>query len=107
VEKLEVLLLLKREPLRAWDNDAVCQRLYTSAASSDRRLRDLVEQGLITVANEPIQYQYNSQSDNDRLVTELAEAYRMRSVAVISLIYSQTSNQVKAFADAFKLRKEK
>jgi predicted ArsR family transcriptional regulator len=107
VEQLEVLLLLKAESERSWNADEVSQKLCTASESAAKRLADLATLGLISVQQPPLTYRYAAQEAGDRLIASLADVYKERRVAVISLIYSKPTDQVKAFADAFRLRKEK
>jgi hypothetical protein len=108
VEQLEVLLLLRADPAREWDAAAVSQALCTSLESVTKRLAGLRAQGLLAGSGEAGgRYRYGpSTAEQNHLVGALAEAYRERRVAVITLIYSKPADPVQAFADAFKLRKE-
>lgn len=107
VEQLETLLLLRGQPDREWSAQAVSQALYTQPEAAAMRLTDLHARGLLTVTEGPERlYRYRpATGDQDRLIGQLADVYRERRVAVISLIYSKPLNQVQAFADAFKFRK--
>ena len=108
VEQLEVLLLLRGAPDQVWTATAVGQALYTSAAAAVKRLTDLAAGGLVTVlpGDDP-GYRFSPADDSRRdMVDRLAEAYSQRRVAVISLIYSKPNDQVQAFSDAFRLRKD-
>jgi hypothetical protein len=108
VEQLEVLLLLRADPSREWDAAAVSHALCTSPESVAKRLAGLRTRGLLAGGEgDGGRYRYGpATAEHDRLAGALAEAYRERRVAVITLIYSKPADQVQAFADAFKLRKE-
>ena len=108
VEQLEVLLLLRTESDRDWTASGVSQKLYTPPAAAAMRLDDLQQQGFLsTKALAEKAYRYRSAgSEFDQLVDRLAEFYKERRVTIISLIYSKPHQQVQAFADAFKLRKD-
>lgn len=106
VEQLEALLLLKSQPDRNWTVEAVAKGLYTPAAAAAMRLADLHAHGLVALKD--AHYRYSPATPElDSLVDQLADIYRERRVSVITLIYSKPSSQVQAFADAFKLRREK
>jgi hypothetical protein len=110
VEQLEVLLLLRREAEQDWSAAAVGQALSTSTAAAGMRLTDLTSRGFLaaTSAGSETTYRYASVApERERLVDLLATTYAERRVAVISLIYSKPNDQVRAFADAFRLRKDK
>ena len=108
VEQLEVLLLLRADPGKEWTAADVGQGIYTSPAAAVMRLQDLAGRGLLAVAAGPDpRYRYRpADSARARLVDLVAETYRERRVAVITLIYSRPSDRVQAFADAFRLRKD-
>ena len=108
VEQLEVLLLLRGAPDREWTAAAVGQALYTSPAAAAKRLTDLAAGGLAAVLpGDASTYRYLPADDARRLMVDrLAEAYTQRRVAVVSLIYSKPNDQVQAFSDAFRLRKD-
>jgi hypothetical protein len=106
--QLETLLMMRREPERAWTCDALTKLLYLRAEDCGAIFSDLVARGLVQrAALEPPQFQYRSQGPaTDSLVDELAAAYQERRVAVITQIYSKPINKVQTFADAFRFRKE-
>jgi hypothetical protein len=107
VEQLEVLLLLRAHPDQDWTTEAVGQTLYTPPAAAEMRLDDLLQHGFVTAGSPPHKsYRYRTLNKDDRLIAELADLYRERRVTVISLIYSKPHQQVQAFADAFKLRRQ-
>jgi hypothetical protein len=108
VEQLEVLLLLRQDPQKQWTADSVSQVLYTPAAAAAMRLVDLVSRHLAVRDDSQQNYAYQPSSmELGKIIDELANVYRDRRVAVISLIYSKPSDHVKAFADAFKFRQDK
>jgi hypothetical protein len=105
VEQLETLLLLRSDPQKLWTVDEVSHALYTQSAAAQMRLGDLQARGLLA-AHADDRWQYGATGDADELVGRLADLYRDRRVTVITLIYSKPQQQVQAFADAFKLRKD-
>jgi len=90
IEQLEILLLLFEENDRAWSPTDVAARLYIQPDSARDRLTDLANKGLATCRLDPEpRYQYtNSDGRRHLLVRELLEAYRIRRVAIISLVFS-------------------
>jgi hypothetical protein len=107
VEQLEVLLLLKAGAEREWTAGDVSQALYTTPAAAAMRLADLAQRGFISsnAVQEPL-FRYRPAGEIDKSIERLAELYKERRVSVISLIYSKPHQQVQAFADAFKIRKD-
>jgi hypothetical protein len=106
VEQLETLLLLSRAPDAEWTAGAVAAALYTQPASAERRLASLHEHGLVARVAEA---RYRFAPADPRSVADvedLAAAYKERRVAVITLIASRPMDNVRAFSDAFQLRKK-
>ena len=107
VEQLEVLLLLRQGPERGWTADEVARRLYSHPSSILHRLSSLAGRGLLREL-EPACYQYAPRSaDLHDTVSRVADCYRERRVAVITLIASKPIENVRAFSDAFRIRRKK
>ena len=107
VEQLEVLLLLWRTPERGWTSDEVATAVYSHPSSVVRRLALLLGQGLLR-EREPGCYQYAPRTAGlHDTVTRLDHVYRERRVAVITLIASKPIESVRAFSDAFRIRRKK
>ena len=107
VEQLEVLLLLRRSPERGWTSDEVASTVYSHPTSVVRRLALLLGQGLLR-ETEAGCYQYAPRTaELHAAVTHLDEMYRERRVAVITLIASKPVQNVRAFSDAFRIRRKK
>ncbi len=105
VEQLEVLLLLQGSPGVVWSPEAVATNLYSNPASIARRLTGLHAQGLL--AADATSYRYLPKTPElEATVSLLAETYRERRVAVITVIASKPMENVRAFSDAFRLRKK-
>ena len=107
IEQLEVLLLLRGHPGRAFSADEVSREIRTAPASAARRLASLSASGLLAEDRAAGSFRYAPRSgDLDAAAGELAEAYAVRRIAVTTLIYSRPLDQVRTFADAFKIREE-
>jgi hypothetical protein len=107
VEQLEVLLLLWRTPERGWTSDEVATAVYSHPSSVVRRLAMMLGQGLLR-EREPGCYQYAPRTPElHAVVTRVDDLYRQRRVAVITLIASKPIENVRAFSDAFRIRRKK
>jgi hypothetical protein len=107
VEQLEVLLLLRGSPDRSWSPEAVAQALYSNPTSVAYRLAMLQRHGLLTAAEPSPSFRYQPETPAlDQAVARMAELYKERRVAVITFIASKPMANVKAFSDAFRLRKK-
>lgn len=106
VEQLEVLLLARRSPGRSWSAQDMARELYSHHSSIAQRFRSLLGAGLMR-ESAPEHFQYAPRSrELDTTVARVDEMYRERRVAVISLIASKPIENVKAFSDAFRIRKK-
>jgi len=107
VEHLEVLLLLARTPERGWSASEVAETLYSHPASIRLRLARLLGQGLLGEIEEGC-YKYAPRSTElHETVQRVSECYHERRVAVITLIASKPLDNVRAFSDAFRIRRNK
>jgi DNA-binding IclR family transcriptional regulator len=105
VAQLEILLMLQSEPERTWTAEEVTRHLYLQPQMTSQLLLEIVERGLANLTESG--FRFRPASEADRLVIELlAEVYPQRRVAVISEIFSKPTDYLKAFSDAFRLRKE-
>jgi hypothetical protein len=110
VAQLEVLLLLRAEREREWTADEVSRALYAAEGGMAGQLHDLVSKGLAYLTQAPdarFRYRPNADDPLDDVVARLANLYKERRVAVISLIYSEPVDKARSFADAFRLRKDR
>ncbi|HET6778910.1 MAG TPA: hypothetical protein VFH26_08465 [Gemmatimonadales bacterium] len=106
VEQLEVLLHLHRTPEESWDSESIARVLYSNPASITHRLAGLYSNGLLTQTS-AFTYRYQPKTaELDVTVSQLAETYRQRRVAVITVIASKPMEKVRAFSEAFRLRKK-
>ncbi len=107
VEHLEVLLLLSRTPERGWSASEVAETLYSHPSSIKLRLARLLGQGLLREIEEGC-YKYAPRTvELHATVQRVGECYHDRRVAVITLIASKPLDNVRAFSDAFRIRRNK
>jgi predicted ArsR family transcriptional regulator len=109
VVQLETLLMLHAAPERAWTADDVASSLKIDPAWAEAQLAMLRDDGLAQAdAGAPKQFRYAPHNDATRAAVDaLAITYAERRVTVISLIFSKPADNLKAFSDAFRLRKDK
>lgn len=112
VEQLEILLLLRREPERAWSASEVSAELRGNAESAQLRLVSLLEHAL--VENVPnggggmAHFRYRPATPRlAALVDAVAQAYAERRYSVINTLYSGSTRKLTELADAFKFNKKK
>ena len=113
-EGLEVLLLLRRERT-GWTSEALCTRLNATETLIDRTLATLVRARLVNASGQPAPFSYSYADEDaarDATVCALAQAYREDPVQIIALMSTNAierlrTGAMRAFADAFILRKDK
>jgi hypothetical protein len=104
VGQLEALLLLRDNTDLAWDAPQLAKRLYVNEAEAAAILAHLVDQGLAT--EQDGSYRYDRAGRQVTLVDRLAEAYARQLIPITHLIHSKP-RRIRAFADAFKLKRDK
>ena len=98
---LEVLLLLRAEPDRAWPVDRLVAELRANATLVSDCLGGLERAGL--ALSEEGTFRYAPASPTLRaLCDELEAAYRERPVAVVNTIARRRPDPLKGFADSFR-----
>lgn len=110
VEAAELLLLLRREPSRAWTLAEAVAALGTSVSLTEdeaaRHVEALQASGLVTLDPER-RTQYRPASERLAAhVATLEKVYRERPVTLIRVIYGLRDSKIRSFADAFKLRRK-
>jgi len=104
--QLEILLLLHRDPERAWPAAAVGRELRIDSEQAAWGLSRLATQGLLGV-DEQSGYRFEPRlRRNAHAVDALAALYPIYRVAIISLIFSRPRGPMSDFSDAFRLREE-
>ena len=109
VVQLETLLMLHAAPDKGWQADDLARELRIDRAWAEGQLAGLCQQGLLThgQAGGVAEYRYAPAAAVRGAVDGLAKAYAERRVTVISLIFAKPADSLRAFSDAFRLRKDK
>ena len=107
VEQLEILLLLVGTPRKEWSAVEISQKLYRQPDSVTERLEKLRDLALISVRQEAqLLYHYAPNIRQDAVIRGLDRAYQVRKDAVINLIFNRPSDTLRAFSNAFRIRRE-
>ena len=108
VESLEILLLLSTGTIREYTAEEISRTLCTSLESAAARLRELHQTKLLARVEtaQSLKYRFDPAAPEAKVVPELEKVYKMRPVSVISFIYSNPTDPLRAFSDAFRLRKD-
>jgi hypothetical protein len=100
---LELLLLLRRDPARAWNVEALIRELRGSAGIVAGAMTELEAAGLVAAADDAFRYRPAS-PELDALVAATAAAYAEYPVAVTHAIFTAPSDKIRLFADAFRIK---
>ncbi len=111
LEGLEAMLLLRRDPTRAWSADALAQRLSIPETFLDPVLHELVASGLLAVDDTGWRYAPHSPA-LAAAVDRLALLYDERRLEVMRLLSAHALERIRdsaarAFADAFVIKRKK
>jgi hypothetical protein len=109
VAQLELLLLLRTDQERAWTADHLARELRVDPAWAQLQLEAMAGTGLLKRGADPESgFQYGPGSPEvEHSLTVVAQAYIVNRVSIIELIYNKPGGEnLRAFADAFRLRKD-
>jgi hypothetical protein len=104
VGQLEALLLLRADPDKAWDVEQLVRRLYVKEAEAAAISAHLVAQGFVIA--EDGSYRYDRDNKHSLVIDQLAEAYARQLIPITNLIHAKPRG-IRAFADAFKIKRDK
>ena len=106
IERLEVLILLHKNPEKVWTAESVNQELRSNIKWVQSHLEVLTKLKIFKCDGK-INYQYApATAELNSLCVNLAQLYKEKRVMVINLIYNQSAERIKDLADAFKIRRE-
>ena len=109
VPHLEALLLLWRSAPRPFSAAQIAEKLYISAGQGAAIVEDLHRRGLIgSEHNSAATFFYDPQNDSrNHLMKAVDATYRRELIRISGIIHSKPSPGVRAFANAFRFRKDK
>ncbi|HYC02271.1 MAG TPA: hypothetical protein VED40_03205 [Azospirillaceae bacterium] len=103
---LDILMLLRRTPDRAWTAEEIVQELRSSAAAVNEALTALRHGGLVGDAPENRHRYLPASPELDSRVAAIQSVYTEQPMALIRTILSAPNAKIRSFADAFKLSKD-
>ncbi len=108
IAQLELLLLLRSEPAKAWTAEEAGSALYAASDVIALQMADLQSKRLLEAGGKENTFVYRpANGELARLVDGLANLYKDRRVAVVTAVYTKPVDKIRSFADAFRLRKDK
>lgn len=109
LEQLEILRVLAEDPGREWSAGELAAEIQAEAATAATHVTSLAARGLVTTSARGGETVARHGARPAELVNRLAKvlaAYRERPVTMIKLVYAKANERLRAFSDAFRLRKE-
>ena len=107
LESLEALALLHRSPDTFWSADAVATQIGTRADTVGQKLQQLARAGLLSRAKDSVAYRYSPDAAAKcEHVDMLIGAFAKRRGDVVNAVYSSNLERLRAFSNAFRLKKE-
>jgi hypothetical protein len=104
VWSLELLLLLRRDPDKAWSVPDLIAALHANARIVTEGLDNLAAAGLAS-AREDDTHQFSPASPVlAQLTAELVNLHALKPVAVVNAILTAPNDKIRTFADAFRFR---
>lgn len=104
VPQLEALVLLWNSRPRAWTLDDLAAALYIEPGATQDLLATLERRGLVN--SNPETYSYRS-TERDSLIQAVEITYRRELVRISRMIHSKAPAGIRAFANAFRFKKER
>ena len=110
VDQLEVLLFLMSNADRGRTVEEISSRIRVTPTAISSKLKDLCGAGLLSSRDEGPDGTYRYAPETTALAAELVDslnrAYRESRDSVIQLIYTRPLDNIRIFADAFRISKE-
>ena len=109
VLELEVLLLLRESAPQQLCAQDLANTLKIDATWAKQQMEKFTTRGILTPAPgaESCFTYAPSKPERDEVIKLVADAYATHRVRVVSLIFSKPTSNLKSFADAFRIRKDK
>lgn len=98
---LDLMILMRGEPGRAWSSDALITALRASDQIVTEGLRSLERAGV--VVREGADWRYAPPAAIDGLCAAIEATYRDRPVSVVNAIIRRRAGSLATFANAFRL----
>lgn len=106
-EQIDIVLLLRADPERAWSAPEVSQQLGTPPESTAMRLFLLASNGVVAFDGSGgiPRYRHTSNPESNALIDELAAIYETRPGDIYDVVGAPARDPLRSFSDAFKLKK--
>ena len=108
IDQLEILRVLGEDREKEWDSVALAAAVQAEPQAVRAHLTALHARGLLTIAaRRGLSCRYGVRTPElESMVGRLLQMYRERPVTMIKMVYERAKDPLRAFADAFRIRKE-
>ena len=109
IDQLEILRILGEDPEKEWDFTALADEVQAAPQTVRAHLMIMQARGLLTttIRGAGLSCRYGvSSHELENSVGRLLQMYKKRPVTMIKMIYQRAKDPLRAFADAFRIRKE-
>ena len=109
LEQLEILRVIAEDPAREWRASELAAEIQAEPSAAAAHVTALAGRGLVIASSEEGEIAARHGTATPELGGRLAAvlaAYRERPVTMIKLVYARANERLKAFSDAFRLRKK-
>ncbi len=109
IDQLEILRILSEDPEKEWDFTALANEVQAAPQTIRAHLTAMQARGLLMTttrgADLTCRYGVSSRKLEDG-VGHLLQMYKKRPVTMIKMLYQRAKDPLRAFANAFRIRKE-
>jgi hypothetical protein len=109
IDQLEILRVLGEDREREWDVGSLAGAVQARPQAVRAHLAAMQSRGLLTTMTREagLACRYGAgAAELDHLVDRLLQMYKERPVTMIKMVYQRARDPLRAFADAFRIRKE-
>lgn len=109
IDHLEILRILSEDRERDWDQETLARQVQTKVEVIRTVAAALNARGLLvtTTRSAEISCRYGPRTPElEALISRLLQVYKERPVTMIKTVYERAKDPLRAFADAFRIRKE-
>jgi hypothetical protein len=109
IDQLEILRILGEDREREWDVVALAGEVQAKPQAVHDHLTAMSARGLLVLATREAGLFCRhgaSTPELEAMVGRLLQLYKERPVTMIKLVYDRARDPLRAFADAFRIRKE-
>jgi hypothetical protein len=109
IDQLEMLRVLGEDPARGWPVSVLAVEVQAPPGAVAGHAAALRARGLLATTGpegDPVCRFAPATPDLDALTRRVLGLYRERPVSMIKFVYARAADPLRAFADAFRLRKE-